>query len=433
MTFKSSVEFGYNTELARAVHVRGNSQANLYRPPTPSYNYGPIAIPTNLSIAYRNQLASDYQYDAKSTCSLPPFNADYNDDGLDYSLSGSPYSGYGQEAVGGLSNYSSYGPSRVWVPATPSARSSMNGIYFGSNVAAYGPSQTHFNSSQTYGLRSSVSSELNNFSFSDMTSSLPTSDSSTSHSRILPMPPGPTGRNNSVLAPLHRLANELSYNSNTMNAAGGHPLTAIQSMTAEHSAPLSYLPHQGNADSVDGYNLAGSLSQPQPDLYNTNENWTLAPLTNDPALRSHNSSSDLYYGHCSDAGRKASQSGQSGVNSTLTTSHSSSSDLFSYNSGDHSRRASQSGQSSQSSLNNTQTNCHNSSSDMYYSHCNDTSRKTSHSGQSNANSTLMAGHSYQVPYSHEKPHVSRSSSMASMDIARTASHRPSTGNLHAAL
>src|ERR1700722_10643647 len=110
MSFKSSVDFGYNTELARAVHVRGGSQANSYKPPTPSYNYGPTPMPTNLSISYRTHPTSDYQYETK----LPSFNADYNDDGLDYSLSGPTYPLYGQEVVGGLSNYSSYGANRFW-------------------------------------------------------------------------------------------------------------------------------------------------------------------------------------------------------------------------------------------------------------------------------------------------------------------------------
>jgi hypothetical protein len=346
-------------------------------------------MPTCLPISYRTHPTSDYQYEAKSACSLPPFTTDYNEDGLDYSLSGSPYPVYGQEAVGGLSNYSSYGPSRVWYPATPQARASMNGIYFGTNVAAYGPSQAHFNS-QPYGLRSSVSSDLNNFSFSDMTSSLPTPDSTTSHSRILPIPPGSTSRNNSVLAPLPRLANELAYSGNTMNATTSNPHAASQLMTTGHSTPLSYFPHQGNADSVDGYNLAGSLSQPQPDLYNANGNWTLAPLTNDPTLRSHNSSSDLYYSHCNDITRKASQGGHSGAK----TSYNPSSSLYSYQSGDHSRKASQSEESSQSSLNSALTNGQNSLSDTYYSHCNDTPRKASQSGQNGAAGTLMTSHSH---------------------------------------
>jgi hypothetical protein len=308
----------------------------------------------------------------------------------------------------------------------------MNGIYFGSNVAAYGPSQAHFNS-QPYGLRSSVSSELNNFSFSDMTSSLPTPDSTTSHSRILPIPPGPASRNNSVLAPLPRLANELTYSGNTMNATTGNPHAASQLMTTGHSAPLSYFPHQGNADSVDGYNLAGSLNQPQSDLYNASDNWTLAPLTNDPTLRSHDSSSDLYFSHCNDITRKASQGGHSGATSTVKTSHNSSSGLYSYQSGDHSRKASQSEESSQSSLNSALTNGQISLSGSYYSHCNDTPRKVSQSGQNGAASTLMTSHSHQVPYNQEKPVVPQSSSMTPIDMARTSRHRPSTGNLHAAL
>jgi hypothetical protein len=426
VTFKSSLDFGYNTELARAIHVRGGSQTNSYRPPTPSYSYGPIAMATNLPVSYRTHPTSDYQYEPKSACSLPSFTTDYAEDGLDYTLSGPPYPLYTQEAVGGLSNYSSYGSSRVWYPATPSARGPINGIYYGSNVAAYGLSQTPF-SNQTYGLRSSVTNELNNFSFSDMTSSLPTPDPATSHARVLPMPPS---RNNPVIAPLHRLANELSYNGNAMNSAVGHSLTAGQLLTAGQPAPLNYLQHQGNPDSVDSYSLAVSLSQPQPDLYSTSDNWTLAPLANDPALRSQNPSSDIYYGGCNDATRKASQSDQSGANSTLTTTHNSSSDLFSYETGDHSRKASQSGEGSQSSLNRTLTGGHNALSEVYYSHCNETPRKASQSGQGGA--TLMTDHSYQVPYGQEKSIMTRSSSVTSMDIARAARHRPSTGNLQAA-
>jgi hypothetical protein len=431
MSFKSSVEFGYNTELARAVHVRGSSQANSYRPQTPSYNYGPMPTPSNLSISYRTHPTTDYQYEAKSACSLPSFNPDYSEDGLDYSLSGSAYPLYGQEAVGGLSNYSSYGTSRVWIPGAPSARGSVSGIYFSSDVAAYGPSQTHFNN-QAYGLRSSMSSELNNFSFSDMTSSLPVSEPATSHTRILPIP---ARRNNSVLAPLHRSANDLGYSGNTMNAVGGHPLAASQLMTGGHPTPLSYLPHPSNADSIDGYScnsLTGNLSQPQPDLYSASDNWSPAPLTTDPALRSHNSSSDIYYSHCSDTTRKASQSGQTGINSTLTNGHNSSSDIHYSHSSDVPRKASQSGQSGQSSLSSTLTNSHSSSSEVYYSQCNDTSRKASQSSQSSASGTLTTSHVYQVPYSQGKSLIPRSSSMTSIDIARTASHRPSTGNLHAA-
>lgn len=387
-------------------------------------------MPTNLSMPYRTHPNSEYQYEAKSTCSLPSFNADYNEDGLDYSLPGATYPVYGQEAVGGLSHYSSYGPNRSWVPGTPSARGSMNGIYFGSDAASYGLSQTQFNS-QAYGLRSSLSSEASLYSFSDMTSSLPVQEPTTGHNRILPIPPS-NRRNNSVLAPLLRSANDLSYSGNMMNAVGGQPLAASQLMTGGHSTPLSYLPHSGNADSVDGYNcnnISGNLSRPQPEIYSASDSWTPAPQTTDPALRSHNSSSELYYDHCSDTTRKASQGSQSGINSTLTNEHNSSSDLYSYHSSDIPRKASQSGHSSQSSLSNSFTNGHNSTSDVYYSHCNDASRKVSQSGQSSGSDSLA----YPGSYSQEKSFVPRSSSMTSIDIARTARHRPSTGNLHADL
>lgn len=391
-------------------------------------------MPTNLSIPYRTHLTSEYQYEAKSGCALPSFNADYNEDGLDYSLPGVNYPLYGQEAVGGLSHYSSYGPSRVWLPGTPSARGSMSGIYYGSDAASYGLSQTQFNS-QAYGLRSSLNSEASLYSFSDMTSSLPAPEPTTSHTRILPIPPS-TRRNNSMLAPLNRSANDLSYSGNTMNAVGGHPLAASQLMTGGHSTPLSYLSPSGNADSVDGYNcnnMSGNLSQSQLDIYSASDSWNPASLTTDPALRSHNSSSDLYYGQCSDTARKASQSSQSGINNILTNDHNSSSDLYSYQSSDTPRKASQSGHSSQSSLSGSLTNGHNSTSDVYYSHCNNTSRKASQSGQSSTSGSLATGHLYPGSYSQEKSLVPRSSSMTSMDIARTAHHRPSTDNLHAAL
>jgi hypothetical protein len=395
VAFKSSVDFGYNTELARAVHVRGSSQANTYRPPTPSYNYGPIPMPTNLPIPYRTHSTSEYQYEAKSACSLPSFNADYSEDGLEYSLPGVNYPLYGQEAIGGLSHYSSYGPSRVWVPGTPSARSSMNGVYYGSDAASYGLSQTQFNS-QAYGLRSSLSSEASLYSFSDMTSSLPAPEHTTSHTRILPIPPS-ARRNNSMLAPLHRSANDITYSGNTMNVVGGHPLAASQLMTGGHSTTLSYLSHSGNADSVDGYNcdnISGNLSQPQPDIYSASDSWTPAPLMTDPALRSHNSSSDLYYSHCSETTRKASQSSQSDINGTLTNGHNSSSDLYSYQSSGAHRKSSESGHSSQSSLSGSLTNGHNSISDVCYSQYNDTSQKASQSGQSRTSGSFATGHLY---------------------------------------
>ena len=420
MAFKSSVEFGYNTELARAVHVRGSSQPN-YRPPTPSYNYGPTAMATNLPMSYRAHPASDYQYDVKSPCQLPSFTADYNEDGLDYALSGSAYPMYPQEVVGGLSSYSSYGSNRVWIPATPQARNSINGFYFGTSVAAYSPSQTSYNS-QVYGPRSSVSSELNNFTFSDMTSSLPTPESTATHTRTLPMLPS---RSNSILAPLHRMANELSYNSHMMNTNGGQPLAGTQLMTSGHSAPLSYLPQQASADSIDGFDcnsLAGSLTQQQQDLYSANNNWTLPPMTSESTLPTHNSPTDLYYSHRNDSSRKPHQSGQSGVNDTLASRHNASPDLYSCNSGERSRKNSLNEQSSQSSPNCTANSSHNSSSEVYYSHCNDPTRKTSQSGNA-----------YQVPYSQEKLLVPRSSSMNSMDTPRIARHRPSAGNLQAAL
>jgi hypothetical protein len=313
---KNTIEFGYNTELARAVHTResrGSSQVGPYRSQTPNYTCGPNLMPLNLPLSYRTPPISDYQQKASY---LPSFNGDYSEDALDYTLPSTTYPLCGSENVGEPSNYSSQGMSRVWIPGTQSAKGSSNGAYFDSETAAYGPSQMHYNN-QAFGFRSSVSSEPNHFSFSSMASSLPTPSPITVNDRILPIP----SRINPVLAPLHRSADDLGYSANAIKAIGGHTLAASQLMTAGHSTSMNYLSHVGNHDSVNPYNsngLAGSLSQQQSDMYSSSGNWAPASLTTDPGLRSQDSSSDLYYCHGSDGSRKASQGGQSSISSTMS-------------------------------------------------------------------------------------------------------------------
>jgi hypothetical protein len=368
MLFSNTIEFGYNTDLARAVHARdprepreprGSSQAVPYRPQTPSYTCGPSLMPLNHSLLYRNQPISDYQYQQKTSCYLPPFNGDFNEDGLDYTLSAATYPLYGSESLGGPSSCVSQGTSHPWMGGNQSARGSTNGVYFESEAATYGSSQMRYNS-QLFGLRSSLSSEPNHFSFSSMASSLPTPSPNTTNDRILPIP----SRTTPALAPLHRVTDDLSYSGNAIKAVGAHPFVASQLITGGQSTSLNYLPHSGSHDSADAYNshgLAGNISQHQADLYSPSDNWAPAALTNDPALRPQESSSDLYYSHSSDGARKASQSGQSSISSI--------------------------------------------------------------------SSTLSNGHSYQAPYHPEKPQVPRTSPM---DTSRRATRRRSNASLRAA-
>jgi hypothetical protein len=170
---------------------------------------------------------------------------------------------------------------------------------------------------QSFGLRSSISSEPNHFSFSSMASSLPTPSPLAGNERVLPIP----SRINPVLAPLHRSADDLSYGGNAMKAVGGHNLVPGHLITGGHSTALNY----GSTDSADPYNsggLVGTISHHQPELYSSSDNWATAAVANDSNVRSHESSSDVYYSHSNDGSRKASQGGQSSISSTLSNGHS---------------------------------------------------------------------------------------------------------------
>jgi hypothetical protein len=240
---------------------------------------------------------------------------DFGEDGLDYALSNNTYSLYGQEHVGGSSNYGSHTASRAWTPIPTTARA-----YFDPEEATYSQSQVQYNNA-SYGLRSNVSTEPNNFSFSGMANSLPTPAPIITNDRVLPMPAVP--RNTSGLTS-SRSADALPYMGQPIRTYHDHPIQ----MAGPHANSVTYLPLSSSPTSADNYtisNINGNLGLQHQDIYNISENWVPAPLANDPTLRTLESSSDQYYRHNSESPRKSSQSRKStscGSQSSPSTGHS---------------------------------------------------------------------------------------------------------------
>lgn len=251
----------------------------------------PNLVPLNL---YRSPGIPGYHYSGKPSSYLQSYGTEYGDDGVDYSLSGSSYSLLGQEHVNvPPSSYSTASSSRGWAP-TP--QKSTSNLYFDSESAS--PSyQTQMSyPSSGYSMRPSISTEPNNFSFSSMASSLPTPSPITSNDRMLPMPASNRGVN---LVSLSRNAENMSYNAQTAQPAPKGPPAS-----GSLYLPLSSSPDSEGLNSYD--------SHPQSEIYgsSSSDGWH---ETSTPSLRSHHSSSDLYYSSCpaNANSRKQSQSSQS--------------------------------------------------------------------------------------------------------------------------
>ncbi len=299
--------------MARLVHCRS------YKPQIPGY---PGLLPSNSSQLYRPQHLPDYQYQMKSDYFVNPYNTEYSEDGLDYTLSGSgsSYPSFGSEHNALASSYPSHSTTRSWT-ATQAAKTPTNGIYFDSDPSTYGQSQLQYGN-PTYNLRSSGITETNNFSLICMASSLPPASSVPGHERVLPMPP-PSRTNTGVVSP-QRSIDGLSYSATSLKAVNANSIPVSGQIGGFHSTSANFHPHSSSPDSAETYNsteLPTSLGHQQQDIYSTSDTWTPAPLATESNVRSQEvPSSDLYYGASisTEGSRRASQSA---ISDTPSNSH----------------------------------------------------------------------------------------------------------------
>lgn len=245
---------------------------------------------------------------------MPTYASEYSDEAVDYALTAS-YPLIGHEPVGMSPAYGSQSPTRGWnTTSSQPLRDSTDSMYFHSattpsyhGLPYQGPN---------YSLRHSVSTDSSNFSLQNMASSLPTPTTlATSTDRVLPMPS--SNRSNSIsnsgLINLATSADGLPYSVPSIKNGN----LALPSP----STPMSYMPLSTSPDSAPSYGSNYIPTQSQ-EIYagaNGNDDWTSkSHQAEEPALRSQDSSSELYYMATSDNGRKSSQSGQVGISGTLS-------------------------------------------------------------------------------------------------------------------
>lgn len=241
---------------------------------------------------YRQIPLHEYQFPTKSACYTPSY-IDYGDDGIEYNIMPHAYQQLSQDHIN--LPYATHPNTRSWTPG-PGPKTTGHTMYYDPDSSTpFTPvPPLSYHSNPTYPLRSSTSTESNNFSIGGMANSLPVPSPLTSNERMLPMP----------ARPLPRTADSLPYNNSlTQNAAA--TLKVMQNATTLPTVQSAYLPLSESPEGT-SQSYSPSDDSSQQDLYSTNSNdWNA--VQEHQTLRSHGSHSELYsYGPGSDntSGRK---------------------------------------------------------------------------------------------------------------------------------
>jgi hypothetical protein len=250
-----------------------------------------MMIPLGSQQPYRQMPLNEYQFPTKSACYGPPYGIDYIDDGVDYNIMPQSYQQLNQDQHG--LPYTPNPITRPWTPA-PGLKVSGTAVYYDPDPAcAYSPvPPLLYHSNASYALRSSISTESNNFSFHGMANSLPAPSPLTSNERVLP--------------PLHRTSDEGSYGSSLAQNASP-AIKIMPSDTSNQSTQPACLPLSVSPDGT-SHSYAPTDNSTEQDIYGSNtSDWTSSAQDHQPSLRSHNSQAELFsYGPSSDnsSGRK---------------------------------------------------------------------------------------------------------------------------------
>jgi hypothetical protein len=394
-----TVDFEYNTDMARMVQGRPGPLPS-YRIQSPSHLAGPFPPPTNYTV-YRSQ-SSDYQASGKSARYMPGYGEEYNDDGsTSYTCSAPSYdSQYGMEPLGTSPHYSSNGPTRGWTPAAHPVKASASGMYFETEEQSYSP---HFNT-PSYAPRTFSADGSNNFSLTNMASSLPPQPLQSGSERMLPMPA--TTRTASAQGSL------LHYSSNSLKMLTHVALQPDHLISGAHQ-PLNYVTLPPNAEAGDTYPVAGisgTIEHPNQDIYNPSSTWTAPapPMMPETPSRAHNASPQLYYSDNNAGSRKASQAGESSLRTAVSNNN-----LYSY----HSDTLPSRNASTEDVSHSTATTPHGS---IYYHAETHPSRNGSTEDVSHSTATTPRGNLYTY---HPETHTSRNASTADV------SHTPAAGGV----
>jgi len=282
---------GYNYDsyaAARSLQLRSGHVPAFY---TPNYGAAPAMIPLASGLPYRQIPLNDpYQFPLKPVCYGPSYGIDYADENVEYNIVPHPYQQLNQDSVN--LPYAPLPTSRSWTPA-PGPKATGNTMYYDSDSGTgYNQAPLPYQSSSIFPLRSSISSESNNFSFSGMASSLPVPSPLTSNERVLPMP----------ARPLPRSADGLSFtNGLTQNAAA-----TVKAMHSAASLPPSqsvYLPLSASSDGS-SHSYSPIAASSQQELYGTSsDDWANSSPDSQVQLRTQRSQPELYgYGLSSSTG-----------------------------------------------------------------------------------------------------------------------------------
>jgi len=295
-------EYEYDTNIARTVQCR-------FPPTAPYANQVPYTANANLinSNVYRPSVEYSYPASAKQINYISSYAGEYSDDNAEYSLSSSTYPLLSQDNLNVGSSYAP-GSSRIWNPAPHLVKTSTSpAMYYddggaGSNYTAQLNYQTH-----------------NNFSFTNMASSLPAPSPMACTDRILP--PIPTSSRGSIVSyhgvPSQQMMKTSPSTAPMLPASSYIPLSSSpESLHTSHQTyppiPRSSSHSNVHALSQSQHHQQSQVQNHQTDIYapTSTDAWTATTIS-EPTLRSHGSNAELYYSPSSRVDRKQSQSAQS--------------------------------------------------------------------------------------------------------------------------
>lgn len=269
---------------------------------------------------YRSPVEYSYPAAAKQVSYLSSYAGEYADENVDYSLSGSTYPLMDHENMNvGNTSYTHEG-GRVW-NSTPQLIKTSTGstMYYEDGTGpSYTPQMTYQH--HNYGIRPTMPVENNNFSFTNMASSLPIPSPMACNDRILPpisassrgsivsyhgLPSQPLIKASPQIAPMLPASSYIPLSSSTETLHSAHH--TYPSMTQSQSHQI----HQAHSQVQSQHHQQPQVQAPQAEMYpqTSSDTWTANGLP-EPALRSHSSNGELYYTHSSSDDRKPSQSAQ---------------------------------------------------------------------------------------------------------------------------